>query len=420
MISLLTWLGLLLGVAGTFGHIIATDFPVDMIIYREGVRAFLSGGEMYSEPMMAGDLALPFIYPPFGALVMVPLTAPFISDAVAGDIMIVVSNALILVCLYLVLRVLLKSATDSSSAFSEREVRMLTALLWGGAVMIEPVDLNNGFAQLNIVLMALVVFDLVPGRRPKWLPQGLLVGVAAAIKLTPLVFGLYWLLRRDFRSILTAAVSAVVCTLIAALWRFDATVEFYFSTLLGMGSESQIGVDTTYQSNSSLKGMVMRWAPSSEALDAGGTLINVIWLILAGVTIVLGGWLMVALLRRGMRIDAIMVNAVVMLLISPVSWSHHWVWLVFILPLFAWRAATLFAAPWFSGGVVALWSLLVLTNPPKWWFGDQIDIFALNGLETFLVSDFVWLGIALLVAVAVGLRGVPVQTSGQSTEKQQA
>lgn len=398
--TLLTWAGLFFGVASTLRQIQANDFPVDMIIYRRGVEAFLSGGDMYAQPMQAGDIALPFIYPPFGALVMVPLSPGFISDDLAGDIMIAVSNLLILACLHLVLR-------SAMAGVPAAVLRLSTALTWAFVLNFEPVELNNGFAQLNIVLMALVVLDLAPYRR-RLLPQGTLIGIAAAIKLTPLAFGLYWLLRRDFRSMAVAALSAVTCTLIAALWRFDATVEFYFSTLLGMSSGAEIGVDTTYQSNSSIKGMLMRWAPDSAWLDGHSGLINWLWLALSVITIVLGGWLMLAMIRRGMTVDAVMVNAMVMLLVSPVSWSHHWVWLALIIPVFAWRAMTLLGTPRFSGTVVAVWSLLLLTNPPKWWFGDSIEVFALDFWEKFVVSDFVWLAGLLTVSVAVGIRPLKV------------
>lgn len=409
-ISLLTWLGLLSGVAQTVRQIADTDFPVDMIIYREGVRAFMSGGEMYSEPMYAGDLALPFIYPPFGALILVPLTAPgWMTDVAAAGVMIGVSNVLVLASLYLVLSAVMSHVQPTV-------VRMSAAVVWAGMLLIEPVELNNGFAQLNIILMALVVFDLVPARRPQWLPQGILIGIAAAIKLTPLAFGLYWLLRRDWRAILTAAGSALTCTLLAALWRFDATLEFYFSTLGGMGTTNEFGVDTTYQSNSSLKGMLMRFSPSGEWLDAHGTLINVVWLVLALVTVALGAWLMLRLLHRELVVDAILVNAVIMLLVSPVSWSHHWVWLALILPTFAWRASTIYRAPGFIGTIIILWSILIFTVPPKWWFGDAIDLWSLNFVQTVLVSDFVWLGIALLSAIALGCRGMEQLHDGKDHE----
>src|SRR5690625_3942318 len=66
-------LGVIIATVTTAIQVMLTDFPIDMIIYREGVKAFMAGNEVYSVPMMAGDIALPFLYPPFGALVMVPL-----------------------------------------------------------------------------------------------------------------------------------------------------------------------------------------------------------------------------------------------------------------------------------------------------------------------------------------------------------
>ena len=400
---LLTVIGLLGGVAGAVRHVTETDFPIDMIIYLEGVRAFLSGGEMYAVPMYAGDIALPFIYPPFGALILAPFVWLGVSNELAGDIMIVASDLLVLLCLAFVLRAVMPNIA--------RPIRLaVAALVWALTMSFEPVTLNNGFAQINIVIMALVVLDLVPRRRLRFLPQGWLTGVAAAIKLSPLAMGLYFLVRRDWKAILVAGISAIACTAVAALWRMDATIEFYLSTLLGMGSGENIGVDTTYQSNSSIKGMLMRWATSAESMEANSTLINVVWLALALVTIVLGGWLMLALFRRGMDVDAMLVNAMVMLLISPISWSHHWVWLTIILPVFAWRSLTVLKHGWFLGSVVGVWTLLLVTNPPKWWFGNEIDIYVLNGVQKFLVSDFVWLAVLTMIALAVGLRGVDKQS----------
>lgn len=184
-------------------------------------------------------------------------------------------------------------------------------------------------------------------------------------------------------------------------------MEFYSSTLLGMGSGAEFGVDTTYQSNSSINGMLMRWAPNADWLESHSTLISALWLVLAVTTIVLGGWLMLALLRRGLRVDAVLVNAMIMLLVSPVSWSHHWVWLTLIIPVFAWRAHTLLGAGWASGVILAGWTWLLMTTPPKWWYGDSIDVFALSAWQNIHVSDFVWLAALLMVSVAVGLRKVP-------------
>lgn len=397
---MVTALGLVAGFGVTGRQLMITDFPVDMIIYREGVLAFLEGREMYAVPMYAGNLALPFIYPPFGALVLVPLTVfDFISHDLAGDIIIMISSALILICLWFVLRTVMRGSVDKLG------LAAVTAVTWPVVLLIEPVWLNAGFAQVNVIIMALVVLDLVPRRR--FLPQGSLIGIAAAIKITPLAMLLYFLLRRDVRAILTAGISALVVTGLAALVRWDATVDYFTTVLLGMGTESEFGVSAVYQSNSSLKGMLMRWWTSDAALDANSTLTNIIWLIFALLTIVLGGWLMIALFRRDMLIDAVLVNAVIMLLISPVSWSHHWVWLTLLLPVLAWRCLTVLRAPVTLSALVLLWSVLVLTQPPKWWFGDSVEIHYFNAVDKFLVSDFVWLGLAVLIAWAFALRQVP-------------
>lgn len=404
IVTMLSLLGLGAGLAVSFDNARITDFPVDMIIYRDGVRAFLGGDELYSVPMRAGDLELPFIYPPFGALVLVPLTVfGWMDDYQAGVIMNLGSSLLILLCLYLVLRAVLRDVDP-------RTRLAVTAAAWPFAQLLEPVWLNASFAQINVVIMALVVLDLVPRRR--WLPQGWLIGVAAAIKLSPLAMLLYFLLRRDFRAIFTAGVSFLLMTLAAAAIRWDATVEFFTSVLLGMGTGSEFGVDPSYTSNSSLKAMLMRWFPTEESLDANGLLLNIVWLVLALLVIILGGWLMVALMHRDMHIDAWLVNALIMLLISPVSWSHHWAWMALLLPVALWRWAGALGRPIFLGVVLSVWGLLMLTEPPKWWFGDGVDVHSLSLWQTFLVSDYVWLALLTMGALALALRRVPVAGTG--------
>ncbi|MDK8761368.1 glycosyltransferase family 87 protein [Corynebacterium pseudodiphtheriticum] len=410
---MLTIIGLIAGLAATFYRINKTASPVDMVIYRQGVDAFLHGREMYSEPMFAGDLALPFIYPPFGALFMAPLNIiPGIDDTFAGRIVIALSNALLLLCLWLVWRWLLDA---------NRWAMPAAAISWALALISEPVELNHSFAQINVILMSLVVLDLVPRKRT--LPQGWLIGIAAAIKLTPLAMLLYFLLRKDFRAIVTAGISAALATLLASIVRFDATWEFYGARLLGMGSGGDFGVNTSYQSNSSWRGMIQRWFSSEQALEDSGNLVTALWAVLVILTIATGAWIMLQLLRRGYLVDAWLINAIIMLLISPVSWSHHWVWLALAVPVWFWRAHSM--RDYGLGAVVALWIsvLVVLEQPPKWWYGDAIEVHALSFWPKVFVSDFVWLGLATLLVIAwecrprgkyhrygKSLAGVPSQT----------
>jgi Predicted integral membrane protein len=179
----------------------------------------------------------------------------------AGDIVIILSNLLIGLVLLLLAFALNKQRTNR---FASSDVIAVTALVWGIVLIFEPVRLNNGFAQINIILMALVALDLIPRKRLKWLPQGWLIGIAAAIKITPLAMLLYFLVRKEIKPIITAGISAIVATAIAAAVRWDVAWEYFTVNLLSMGSGGEIGVQTAYQSNSSLKGFLERLYTSQE------------------------------------------------------------------------------------------------------------------------------------------------------------
>ena len=368
-----------------------TDFPIDMVVYREGVKAFLEHRSVYSAPMPAGDIQLPFIYPPFGALAMVPLTAfDAIDHTLAGNIMVILSDLLVLVCLYFVFRAVLKKPEF---------LLPVTAITWAIVLHFEPVDLNNNYAQINIVVMALVILDLVP--RKQFPPQGILIGVAAAIKITPLAMLLYFLVRREWKQIATALLSAVAATLLAAAFRWEAFVEFFSSTLLDMGSGRDFGVGTDYQSNSSIKGAIQRMYPSTESMEANGLTIGLAWIAASLIVIVVAAWLIKRLCEKHLLVDAQLVTALTVLLISPVSWSHHWVWLTLIIPVFAYRAWSWLSTGWAARSLLAVliaWAALLLPVPPKWWWGDQVDVHAMNHFQKFWVDDFVWL---TLVTVAL-------------------
>ena len=83
---------------------------------------------------------------------------------------------------------------------------LAAAIVAPAVIYLEPIRSNFDFGQINVVLMTLVIADCVPRRTP-W-PRGLLLGLAIALKLTPAVFLLYFLLRRDTRALLVTAASA--------------------------------------------------------------------------------------------------------------------------------------------------------------------------------------------------------------------
>ena len=104
-------------------------------------------------------------------------------------------------------------------------------------------------------------------------------------------------------------------------------MDFYTRAIFIMNDNSKIGVNIAYISNQSIKGVITRLWPSNDAANAASSLINIIWLVLVFITIAAFYFIIKALLNRDLFLLAAFANSALMLLISPISWNHHWVWL---------------------------------------------------------------------------------------------
>jgi alpha-1,2-mannosyltransferase len=224
------------------------------------------------------------------------------------------------------------------------------------------------YGQINLVLMALVMVDcLTP--RPRW-PRGVLVGMAAAIKLTPAGFVLFFLLRKDFRAAVTAGAAFGVTTAVGFLLAGAASVKYWSGELFATG---RIG-RPQYAGNQSLLGALARFGIEPP-------LRTVAWGI--GVAVVL--WLAVRAMRKaaGNPRLALVFNALAVLVISPVSWSHHWVW---ILPM-------LVVLPY--GPLVAA---VFVAAPQWWWPGTENTEYTWNLAQQLLGNSYLWFAILILAA----------------------
>ncbi|HEV2346330.1 MAG TPA: glycosyltransferase family 87 protein, partial [Actinocrinis sp.] len=190
-------------------------YRIDLDVYRLGGHAWLTGRDLYGQlPPTSNGLNLGFTYPPISAVVMAPLSV--VSARLAG----IVITAVTLGLMAAVIALFLRTAGLTGPRRSWRLALWLLPL----AALLEPVRTNLAYGQINVVLMALVSFDcLMPGTwwrvagRPLGWPRGALVGAAAAMKLTPGVFVLYFLARRQWRAAATTVVSFFAVTGIGAL-----------------------------------------------------------------------------------------------------------------------------------------------------------------------------------------------------------
>jgi alpha-1,2-mannosyltransferase len=269
----------------------------DLHVYQYAGRTLLDGGSPYAahDPVTG----LPFTYPPFAAVVMVPLAVlPFDATAVLWT---GVSVAALAAAVALAMRSLGREAPG-----------WLVALLAVAALAAEPVWQNLTFGQVNLVLMlALLVDVLQPDRR--W--SGVLVGIAAGVKLTPLVFVVLLVLvgRRNAAGRALVAFAATV----AVGWVLVPDSSVYWGDRLV--EPSRVGPPALAH-NQSVYGALTRLLDREPS--------TALWLAVAVPVAALA--LAVAALwwRRGDRLLGTSLCALAMLVASPVSWSHHWVWAV--------------------------------------------------------------------------------------------
>jgi alpha-1,2-mannosyltransferase len=288
-----------------FGHGIGLGgYRIDLDVYRTGGRVLLHGGDLYGRlPRLGDGHQLPFTYPPFAALCFVPLA--LLGYSTANWLL----TALTIGCVAASLRCFAASTPGEAGA------RMRRLLPWAlpAALLLEPVRSTLTFGQINALLMALVTVDCLT-RAPRW-PRGILVGIAAAVKLTPGVFLLFFLLRRDLRSAARAALSFAACT--AAGFALAPHDSLRYWTQIAY-QPARIG-GIAYASNQSILGTLARLGLSDPTRTW-------LWLGLSLPVAALAVTGMRAALKVGQVIHALVLNAAAGLLISPISWSHHWVW----------------------------------------------------------------------------------------------
>ncbi|WP_326560328.1 glycosyltransferase 87 family protein [Micromonospora sp. NBC_01796] len=377
----------------------------DLKVYSGALHYWArEGGEIYD--WLKPNSKYGFTYPPFAALVMLPLAyLPFTVSMVLSVSATVVVSVLLLWWLV--------DPIARRVGWTRWFALAVAALL---AAAFEPMRETVDFGQVNMLLLVLVAADLLwlvrpgyaapgqvvpgsflPGRAPagglrtpsrykRWAGVG--IGLATAIKLTPGIFIVYLLVTGRWRAALTASGTAAVATLVAAAIAPDASREFWTTALW---DTDRVG-ELAFISNQSLQGMVARLDPAQPSKLA--------WLILVGAAVVIWAWRVRAAVRIGDEVTGLALTGVLGALVSPVTWVHHLVWLIPALVLLVDHA---YGSP--AGSRRRRWLLAfaivayaVLCSRLVWpWEHD------FTGVGGFLGSNaYVWVSIALLVGLPIG------------------
>ncbi|WP_282695098.1 glycosyltransferase 87 family protein [Streptomyces sp. CC208A] len=323
---------------------------LDVMVYRAEAETLRAGGDLYAMRATSANLAM--TYPPFAAVLFLPLTlvdVPLMRTlSTAGNLLLVA--ALVRLSLQLVRPAL---------AAPGRRADLWRTTLWVAAVVVwcEPVWTTLRYGQINLLVAVAVLWDLTRREGSRW--AGLGIGLATAVKLTPGLFVvlllaaglLLW--RRDrgtnqwLRTALTATGVFLVTTLAMVVALPADSKTFWTRTLFETG---RVG-HAEETANQSLSGVLARLMHT----DAPG-----LWWLAAAV--LLGGAAMALAVRaavRGDRAVAVVVTAFTALMVSPISWSHHWVWCVPLLILLYERTTR----AWQVTGAVAL----AFASFALWW-----------------------------------------------------
>lgn len=375
--SVLLWLAAAASAASAL--VVAIGFAAgnqqaDITVYLAGGR-HLFGGGLYS--MHVPPTGLLFTYPPFAALVFAPLAW---LPALAARVVWAVVDVASLVGL---IGVALRAARPGDSpAASWRAALLLT----GPATLLNPVLVNLTLGQVNILLALAVAADLLGSRRVagRTLPQGVLTGLAAAVKLTPLIVVPYLVLVGRRRAAVVASATFVACEAMAALCSPSSSLAYWTKDVFDASRAGGL----LYISDQNLRSVLWRFHHGTVA----GALVWSLALLLGA-----GGVVLAAIAaRRSSPLLGLLACEATALLVSPISWVHHFVWVV---PAIVWLAAAEDRPA--HGPVLAGATFALFWAAPIWWTPNtELRELRENAWQLWVGNSFFFATLAFLAGVA--------------------
>ena len=372
-------LAAVISAAGIVTGLPPAQHMTDFRVYRRAARAVTQGVDVYAP----NGFRFQFTYPPFASEFTLPL-APL--SIATGSIVITVVT--LLAGLYV---------TRRSLVVTDRWPWIVAPVLTVALMWTEPMHVTARLGQINAILMALVVADATG--RIRRLPRGVLTGLAIGVKLTPGVFLLAALAARRWRTALVAGAVFAATVAIGAAIQPGAAHDYWTKLLWDTHRVGQ----TAWYGNQSMLGMLTRWTGSGSAA-------HVLWIVGAVAVLVVGVPAAVRVWAGGNVLLAVGLVGVISTLVSPISWTHHWVWCI----------------PVFGG-------LLVRAGDDRWrWLGAAVWLIVFEigpntrlahvGFEwaptrVLIGNDYVLAGLALLVVLARHPGSGPVPGSASAASR---
>jgi alpha-1,2-mannosyltransferase len=288
---------------------------IDLVVYREGAQSLWIGRPLYEHLTLQNNL--PFTYPPLSAWLAMPFAAiPFPSVLALWCILQIWA---VYVAVKIAMRAPMVAVRERLGAKADAVPYLVAAaLLW-----IEPVSDGIFFGQVNSFIVVAAMAD-IGLRRVRW-PRGALTGLVTAVKLTPGVFWVHFLVSGQWRLLRNSLLTAGGLTIFVALVDWDTSWRFWTGAIR---QPERLGANIN-TSNQSLRGMLMRLGEAQSISESTVTLWWVASVLIVGVPSFL---LARRFHRLGDRAAEVGVVGLMAVLLSPVAWIHHLHWMIVLLP----------------------------------------------------------------------------------------
>lgn len=333
----------------------------DFDVYVQAARDVWQGHPLYTSflthPFPDPTLRPAYIYPPVFALLVAPLG--LLSSTLGGLLWLLIEQAALAAALLIVL------------GWRKPASWALTAIL-GATLTFYPLWVDAVQGQANMLVLLLLVAGLVGiiRGRPAF---GAALGIAAALKLTPLILLGWLLLERRFREAAWMAGGFLGVTLGAALVRADDTLAYAGQVLPALSR------GTAFYANQSLAGVLSRVFTENPYTNPW---LAIPWepLLAAAVAVALAAYWFFAT-RRHSALTRAAAFVPLLPLVSSVTWAHH---LVILLPLFWVAVLSLAARSWPLVPTLGLAALVMLFSLPRWPLGPG---FGQSGFRAAQTAD---------------------------------
>jgi hypothetical protein len=357
----------------------------DLDHFTQGGRFLRDGISPYTTAFTRIGNGLPYIYPPIWALVFAPLS---LLPAIALRI---VWTGATVVALWALVAISIRGLTAAEPGGRRRQLLLITAATVA-TLPLGAVSEVLYYGQIGVFVVLACVADavLLAERRSRY--QGVLVGIATAIKLTPALIVVHWVVTRQWRAAVTACVTTLACWGAAAVMLPKLTADYFFGGFV-FGIASRIGAERV--NNQSLFGLLTRLLGETPPMA--------VYLALAGTVALIGLWLAWRAYRASNLLAAISIVGLTSVLVAPMSWQHHACWIIPALGAIiggGQRPIRLFGA---------LAALVALYSPTQ---GAQIAAYVgftefWNAMYVLLIGAIAWIGWRTATAGGAAAAAVP-------------